>query len=114
MTPAELRARHADRVTTYRPAEVAKLLHCSEWWLKEQARNRRIPFSWIGGSYRFTPEHITEILRIFEVPPDPRGPDAHSTNPTRRSRAQPSATPPPMRLAARPPRRALRAGPQAA
>jgi hypothetical protein len=55
--------------TFYRPAEVAKLLHCSEWWIKEQARKRRIPFCWIGGSYLFTDDHVAEIVRIFEVRP---------------------------------------------
>jgi hypothetical protein len=53
----------------YRPAEVARLLHCSEWWVKEQARRRRIPFCWIGGSYLFTEEHIAAIVRLFEVQP---------------------------------------------
>ncbi|WP_433082730.1 helix-turn-helix domain-containing protein [Dactylosporangium sp. CA-052675] len=57
-----------DRVL-HRPAEVAKILDCSEWWVKEQARRRRIPFAWIGGSYRFTDEHLAEIIRIFEVRP---------------------------------------------
>src|SRR3954464_10623409 len=55
--------------TFYRPAEVAAMLRCSEWWVKEQARNRRIPYSWIGGSYLFTQEHIAEIVRVFEVRP---------------------------------------------
>jgi hypothetical protein len=55
--------------TFYRPAEVARMLRCSEWWVKEQARNRRIPFSWIGGSYLFTDEHIAAIVRLFEVQP---------------------------------------------
>jgi hypothetical protein len=50
----------------YQPRDVAKILKCSEWWVKEQARRRRIPFCWIGGSYRFTPEHLTDIARIFE------------------------------------------------
>jgi len=49
---------------------VARILGCSEWWVKEQARRRRIPYCWIGGSYRFTNEHMTEIARIFEVRPD--------------------------------------------
>lgn len=31
--------------TYYRPAEVAAMLRCSVWWVKEQARRRRIPFS---------------------------------------------------------------------
>src|SRR4029453_8872008 len=54
----------------YRAAEVARMLHCSEWWVKEQARRRRIPFCWIGGSYLFTEEHIAAIVRLFEVRPD--------------------------------------------
>src|SRR3954468_4442129 len=55
--------------TFYRPAEVAAMLRCSEWWVKEQARNRRIPYCWIGGSFLFTQAHIAEILRRFEVRP---------------------------------------------
>jgi hypothetical protein len=45
------------------------MLRCSEWWVKEQARRRRIPYTWIGGSYLFTEEHIAEIVRLFEVRP---------------------------------------------
>ena len=54
----------------HRPADVAKMLQCSEWWVKEQARKRRIPFSLIGGSYRFTDEHVTEVIRLFEQHPE--------------------------------------------
>ncbi|RZU50674.1 helix-turn-helix protein [Krasilnikovia cinnamomea] len=93
----------------YRPAEVARLLRCSEWWIKEQARHRRIPFSWIGGSYLFTEEHIAAIVRLFEVKPGDDIPAVH-----RRGRADgasstddPGAVP--IRLRARPPRRARRA-----
>lgn len=57
------------RAAYYRPAEVAAMLRCSEWWVKEQARRRRIPYAWIGGSYLFTEDHITEIVRLFEVRP---------------------------------------------
>ena len=53
----------------YRAAEVARMLRCSEWWVKEQARQRRIPFCWIGGSYLFTDAHIAAIVRLFEVQP---------------------------------------------
>lgn len=48
----------APPVGFYRAADVAERLHCSVWWVKEQARRRRIPYCWIGGSYRFTDEHI--------------------------------------------------------
>lgn len=101
---ASTRGRQVQPSTTpllYRPAEVAKRLSCSEWWVKEQARNRRIPFSWIGGSYRFTEEHIAEIVRLFEQRPaiDALGGDgAHS-------RPMVTHQPPRTRLQARTPRR---------
>ena len=78
------------------------MLRCSEWWVKEQARRRRIPFCWIGGSYLFTEEHIAAILRLFEVQPDE--PKSGPTARTIRVAATPdsdAAT----RLRARPPRR---------
>ncbi|MEU4038575.1 DNA-binding protein [Streptomyces collinus] len=48
---------------------MAQALGCSEWWVKEQARRGRIPFTKPGGSYRFTAEHFAEITRIFESHP---------------------------------------------
>jgi hypothetical protein len=60
-----------------RPGEVAAILKCSEWWVKEQARRRRIPFSWIGGSYLFTRNHVAEIVALFETRPAP----AHAATP---------------------------------
>ena len=62
-----------DGTQLHSPVEVAKALGCSEWWVKEQARRRRIPFTWIGGSYRFTAEHVREIIRVFEVRPNVDG-----------------------------------------
>lgn len=53
-------------ITFYLPRDVARILKCSEWWVKEQARKRRIPFCWIGGGYRFTPDHVGEIVRLSE------------------------------------------------
>jgi helix-turn-helix protein len=90
----------------YRPAEVAKKLRCSEWWIKEQARNRRIPFSWIGGSYRFTDDHIAEIVRLFEERPDTFPIEVVDTSGSRPKKAH---KPPATRLKARTPRRALNA-----
>jgi excisionase family DNA binding protein len=94
------------------PTEVAKALGCSEWWVKEQARKRRIPFAWIGGSYRFTHEHLAEIICLFEVRPSagPLPPDAEATGVPR---PRPSTVnPPKTRLKARTPRRARRSGSQ--
>ncbi|MDQ7910220.1 helix-turn-helix domain-containing protein [Phytohabitans sp. ZYX-F-186] len=90
----------------YRPAEVAQKLRCSEWWVKEQARNRRIPYRWIGGSYLFTDEDIAEILRLFKR--EPLAPVPSIPTP-RRSPEQPSdmeSRRPGFRLTARVPRRA--------
>jgi len=92
-------------VRLYSPAEIAKALGCSEWWVKEQARKRRIPFTWIGGSYRFTNEHLTEIIRIFEKRPKP-GSAAEiqvSSAPAPRVARTTTTT---IRLKARPPKRA--------
>jgi hypothetical protein len=69
----------------YRAAEVARMLRCSEWWVKEQARRRRIPFSWIGGSYLFTDEHVAAIVRLFEVQPVEAATTATATGRARRS-----------------------------
>jgi hypothetical protein len=93
----------------FRPAEVAALLRCSEWWVKEQARRRRIPYAWIGGSYLFTAEHVAEIVRRFEVQPADQ-PDA-PTKPGRvvRRSAGASEVDPPVCLRARTPRRAREA-----
>ncbi len=90
----------------YRPAQIADVLGCSEWWVKEQARRRRVPFTRLGGSYRFTAGHLAEIIRIFEE--RPLAPPEASTFPSARSahrpaRAAPVAAEP--RLHARPPRR---------
>ncbi|MDH6586258.1 excisionase family DNA binding protein [Streptomyces sp. SAI-133] len=56
---------------SYSAAEVAKALDCSEWWVKEQARRRRIPFLRSGSGYRFTRSHVEEIFHILEERPNP-------------------------------------------
>jgi hypothetical protein len=99
--------------TFYRPAEVARMLRCSEWWVKEQARQRRIPFSWIGGSYLFTEEHVAEIVRLFEVrPSDATAPTAATGRASRRPAGETGEST--IRLSARTPRRARAAATDAA
>jgi len=95
------------RQNLYRPAEVAKILGCSEWWVKEQARKRRIPYSWIGGTYRFTDDHVSQIIRVFEVQPVTT-PNAEKTSPAPR-RSAPRSGEVVTVLTARTPRRALNA-----
>jgi hypothetical protein len=91
--------------TFYRPAQVAEMLQCSEWWVKEQARKRRIPYAWIGGSYLFTTDHIAEIVRLFEVRPAVVTAPAPMTGRGSRPGADAEGAQP-IRLRARSPRRA--------
>jgi len=96
----------ASSVAFHRPADVARILHCSEWWVKEQARRRRIPYAWIGGSYLFTEEHVAEIIRRFEVRPVEEADPASVLAPPARRSVQRSKGELPVRLRARSPRRA--------
>ncbi|MEU4801199.1 helix-turn-helix domain-containing protein [Actinosynnema sp. NPDC023587] len=98
----------AGDVCLYRPREVAKQLGCSEWWVKEQARNRRIPYAWIGGRYLFTADHVAAIVTIFEQrPPESAGAGVADSGNSRDSRtAARRSTAPVARLRARTPRRA--------
>ena len=59
-------------LTLYDADEAAAILRCTASWLKDKARKREIPFTMPGGSYRWTPGHIAEIIRLFEQRPVPR------------------------------------------
>jgi excisionase family DNA binding protein len=116
LTAQDWSSRRRTRTSTadtrlYRPAEVAEILGCSEWWVKEQARKRRIPFAWIGGSYRFTAEHIAEIVRASEVRPTGRASGAPDIAASREQHPQQQAQTV-ARLTARNPRRARQANQQ--
>jgi excisionase family DNA binding protein len=50
-------------------AEAAVILRVKESWLERQAQLRKIPFTMLGGSYRFTDEHLNEIVRLNEKLP---------------------------------------------
>lgn len=63
--------------------QVAEQLNSTVSWVKEQARRRRIPFVLVSGQYRFTDEHIAEIVRLFEVRPE----TAEAPSPRRTARA---------------------------
>lgn len=96
----------------YRPDEVAAVLGCSAWWVKDRARRRQIPFARVGRAYRFTAAHLAEIIRLHEERPTiaarPPSPGTPPAAPARRSGApEPGATS--GRLRARPPRRPDRA-----
>jgi hypothetical protein len=103
------RPRQPDALPRLHNAEaIAAALGCSARWVKDRARLRQIPFVLVGGSYRFTDQHLTEIIAIFEKRPDqPRG-QAVSSNRRRLQPQQVSETVVPLR--ARPPQRARKTG----
>ncbi|MFF0091374.1 helix-turn-helix domain-containing protein [Streptomyces canus] len=96
----------------HRAAEVAQALGCSEWWVKEQARRGRIPYTKPGGSYRFTAEHVLEIMRIFESRPAESGRAAIPVSQAPRHRAAATTAVPATSLKARTPRRARHGQPE--
>lgn len=83
--------------------EIADALGVSEWWVKEQARQRRVPFVKVGGAYRFTSSHLDEIVAAHEQRPEQARQTSTSTR--SRRRAQPSTGTPVAQLRARRPRR---------
>lgn len=80
--------------------EAARLLKVKRSWLERQAAARKIPFSMLGGSYRFSDRHLAEIVRINEVSPVP--PVSDASQPARslrksRNGGEPSASVTPLR-----------------
>jgi len=89
--------------------EIAAALRVSESWVKNQAQRRRIPFTLVGGSYRFTEAHLVEIIEIFEQRPEPtRGQVV--TAPRRRAQPRPLPVDAVVPLRARQPQRRPKAG----
>jgi hypothetical protein len=64
-------------------AEAAVILRVKESWLERQAQLRKIPFTMLSGSYRFTDEHLNEIVRLNEKLPlaDSKAPGGRSRKP---------------------------------
>jgi hypothetical protein len=77
-----------DLPVLYTAEEAASILRVRQGWLERQAAARKIPFSLLGGCYRFTVTHLNEIVRIFEPSP---GVATASTPPVTTAR-RPSAT----------------------
>ena len=85
-------------IRVYDADEAAAILRCKPSWLREKARRREIPHTVIGGSYRWTSDHLAAIVRLGErVPPSA----AASTRRRRTSATQEAG----QLLRARPPRR---------
>jgi len=53
----------------YTVPEAARLLRVRESWLEREAAARRIPFTMLAGSYRFTSDHLIQIVRMHEIKP---------------------------------------------
>lgn len=70
--------------------EAASILRVKESWLEKQAAARKIPFTMLGGCYRFTAEHLAEIIRLNEQVPST--PVAESDRPRGNRRAPQSET----------------------
>ncbi len=58
--------------TLFTADEAAGILRVKKSWLERQAAARKIPFTVLGGSYRFTAAHLEEIVRLYERSPAPQ------------------------------------------
>jgi len=66
-----------DKLETLSPEEVATAIGASPWWVREQARRRRIPHLRLGrGRIRFLPEHVDALIRRATVRERERQPES--------------------------------------
>ena len=76
----------------YTKEEAAGILRVKKSWLERQAAARKIPFTMLGGSYRFTSAHLTAIVRMHEQTPAPPELTSASDIRSRRLTAGPRVT----------------------
>jgi excisionase family DNA binding protein len=76
----------------YTADEAAEILRVKKSWLERQAAARKIPFTMLGGSYRFTSAHLSAIIRIHEQAPAPSEWTGGSDTRSRRHTAEPRVT----------------------
>jgi excisionase family DNA binding protein len=83
--------------------EAAVILRVKKSWLEKKAAARRIPFSMLGGSYHFSPNHLWQILNEFEEKPaDSVEPISQPIPAVRRKRRDPIETADPRVVPLRP------------
>jgi excisionase family DNA binding protein len=70
----------------YNTDEAAAILRVKKSWLERQAAGRKIPFTMLGGAYRFTGAHLAAIVRMYEMMPSPSGDARDSRSRSRRAR----------------------------
>ncbi len=56
-------------LAVYTLDEAAAILRVKPSWLERQAAARKIPFTMLGGSYRFTADHLAAIVAQHENQP---------------------------------------------
>ena len=76
----------------YTTEEAAEILRVKKSWLERQAAARKIPFTMLGGGYRFTSTHLSAIIKMHEQAPAPSEWDDGSDTRSRRLSAQPRVT----------------------
>jgi excisionase family DNA binding protein len=74
-------------VALYTTEEAAAILRVKKSWLERQAARRKIPFTMLGGTYRFTSAHLAEIVLMHEETPASRA-DATPRGKTRRGQGR--------------------------
>ncbi len=57
----------------YTAAEAAEILRVKQSWLERQAAARKVPFTMLGGAYKFTADHLAAIVQMHEMMPSPSG-----------------------------------------
>jgi excisionase family DNA binding protein len=55
--------------TLYTAQEAAEILRVKKSWLERQAAARKVPFTLLGGAYRFTLAHLVAIVQMHEQAP---------------------------------------------
>jgi excisionase family DNA binding protein len=79
-------------LTLYTAEEAAEILRVKKSWLERQAAARKIPFTMLGGSYRFTSAHLFAIIRMHEQVPSPSEWTGDNPTHSRRLSAEPRLT----------------------
>lgn len=74
--------------------EAAAILRVRKSWLERQAAARKIPFTMLGGTYRFTTGHLAAIIRMHEKTPCTDGEAPSPEVSTRRAKVRQHGVPP--------------------
>jgi excisionase family DNA binding protein len=81
-----------DAPALYTAEEAAEILRVKKSWLERQAAARKIPFTMLGRSYRFTSAHLGAIVQMHEKLPIPSAWLGDSDTRSRRRSAESRAT----------------------